>query len=102
MANSTTAGARVHITVESLSEDEPPELLEYVKSSRNPVSAPGEGRHLWMPTLNEIEPQTDEADGNRLEKPCKKIGQKPDNRECKSLKRGLLSCEHKVLQSLYT
>jgi hypothetical protein len=104
MTNSTTAGARVHITAESLSEDEPLELLRFhnVKSSRNPISAPGEGRHMRMPTLNEIESQTDEADGNRLEKPCKIVGQKSDKAKCKSLKGELLSCEGKVLQSLYT
>jgi hypothetical protein len=53
-------------------------------------------------TFSEIESQTDEADGNRLEKPCKIIGQKSDKRKCKSLKRELLNCEGKVLQSLYT
>ena len=105
MTNSTTAGApRVHITAEYLSEDEPLELLlfHYVKSSRNRISAPGESSHMRMPTLNEIESQTDQPDGNRLEKPCKIIGQKSDRAKCKSLKRALLSCEGKVLQSLYT
>jgi hypothetical protein len=104
MANSTNAGARVHITAEYLSEDEPLELLRfhYVKISRSRIIAPGEGRHMRMPTLNEIESQTDQADGNRLEKPCKIIGQKSDKPKCKSLNRELLSCEGKVLQSLYT
>jgi hypothetical protein len=104
MTNSTTAGARVHITAEYLSEDEPLELLlfQYVKSFRNRISAPGEGRHMRMPTLNAIESQTDQADGNRLEKPCKKIGQKSDKAKCKSLKRELLNCEGKVLQNLYS
>ena len=102
MTNSTTAGARVHITAEYLSEDEPLELLlfHYVKSSRNRISAPGEGRHMRMPTLNEIESQTDQPDGNRLEKPCKMVGQKSDKAKCKSLKRELLNCEGKVLQNL--
>jgi|SRR5690242_1732634 hypothetical protein len=106
MTHSTTAGARVHIAVEHLSEAEPLALLRfhYVKSSRNRISAaPDEGRHMRMPTLNEIESQTDQADGNRLEKPpCKKIGQKPDKAKGKSLKRELLSCEGKLLQNLDT
>jgi hypothetical protein len=94
----------VHITAEYLSEDEPLELLLFhdVKSSRNPISAPGEGRHMRMPRLNEINSQTDQALGNRLEKPCTNIGQKSDKAKCKSLKPELLSCEGKVLQSLYT
>jgi hypothetical protein len=50
-----------------------------------------------VPTLNEIDSQTDQAHGNRLEKPCKMIGQKSDKAKCKSL-----NCEGKVLQSLYT
>ena len=102
MTNSTTAGARVHITAERLSEDEPLELLRFqcVKSSRNRISAPGEGRHMRMPTLNEIESQTDQADANRLEKPCKIIGPKSDKAKCKSLKRESLDCEGKVLQNL--
>jgi hypothetical protein len=103
MTNSTTAGARVHISAEYLSEDEPLELLRfhYVKSSRNRISAaPDEGRHMRMPTLNEIESQTDQAHGNRLEKPCKIIGQKSDKANCKSLKQDLLNCEGKVLQNL--
>jgi hypothetical protein len=101
MTNSTIAGARLHITAEYLSEDEPLELLrfQYVKSSRNRISAPGEGRHMRMPTLNEIESQTDEADGNRLEKPCKIIGQKSDKAKCKSLQQELLKREGKVLQN---
>jgi hypothetical protein len=92
----------VHITAEYLSEDEPLQLLlfHYVKSSRNRISAPGEGRPMRIPTLNEIKSQTDQADGNRLIKPCKKIGQKSDKAKCKSLKRELLSCEGKVLQNL--
>jgi hypothetical protein len=102
MTNSTTAGARVHITAEYLSEDEPLELLlfHYVKSSRNRISAPGEGRHMRMPTLNEIKSQTDQAHGNRLEKTCKMIGQKSDKAKCKSLKQELLRREGKVLQNL--
>ena len=101
MTNSTTAGARVHITAEYLSKDEPLELLlcHYVKSSRNPIIAPGEVRHMRMPTLNGIESQTDQSDGNRLEKTCKKVGQKSDKRKCKLLKRELLSCEDKVLKA---
>jgi hypothetical protein len=80
MTNLTTAGARVHITAEYRSEDEPLEVLrlQYVKSSRNRIIAPGEGRHMQMLTLNEIEVQSGQADGNRLEKPCKIIGQKSD------------------------
>jgi hypothetical protein len=59
MTNWTTAKARVHITAEYLSEDEPLELLLFhdVKSSRNRIGAPGEDRHMRMPTLNEIESQ---------------------------------------------
>ena len=104
MTNSITAGARVHITAECLSEDEPLELLRFhdMKSSRNRISAPGERRHMRMPTLNEINSQADQVDGNPLEKPCKKIGQKSDNAKCKSLKRELFNCEDKVLQNLYT
>jgi hypothetical protein len=104
MTNSTNAGARVHITAEYLSEDEPVELLllKYVKSSRSPISAPGKGRRRRMPTLNEIESQTDQAHGNCLEKPCKIIGQKPDKAKCKSLKLELLKHEGKVLQNLYS
>ena len=93
----------MHITAESLSENEPLELLRfhYVKGSRNRISAaPCEGRHMPMPTVNEIESQTDPADGNRLEKPCKMIGQKSDKAKCKSLKQELLNCEGKVLQNL--
>ncbi len=46
--NSTTAGTRVPITAEGLNEDDPLELLlfQYVKSSRNPISAPG-GRQTY-------------------------------------------------------
>ena len=102
MTNSTTAGARVHITAEYLSEDEPLELLPFhcVKSSRNRISAPREDSHMRMPTLNKIESQTDQADGNHLEKPCQIIGQKSDKAKCKSLKQKLLNCEGKVLQNL--
>jgi hypothetical protein len=104
MTNSTTNGARVHITAEYLSEDEPLGLfrVHYVKSSRNRISAPGEGRHMRMPTLNEIKSQTDQAHGNHLEKPCTNIGQKSDKAKCKSLKQELLNCEGKVLQNLYS
>jgi hypothetical protein len=55
---------------------------------------------MRMPTLNEIESQTDQAGGNRLEKPCKKIGQKSDKAKCKSLKQEVFSREGKVLQNL--
>jgi hypothetical protein len=104
ITNSNSAGARVRITAEYLSDGELLELLvlKYVKSSRNPIGAPGEGRHRRIPTRNETESQTDQADGTRLEKPWKIIGQKSDKTKCKSLKRELLSCEDKVLQSLYT
>ncbi len=102
MTNSTNAGARVHITAEYLSENEPLGLLrfQYVKTSRNSISARGEGRYMRMPTLNEIELQTDQADEKRLEKPCKIIGQKSDKAKRKSLKQEVLSCEDKVLQNL--
>jgi len=104
MTNSTTAGASVHITAEYLNKDEPLELplFQYVKSSRDRISAPREGRHMRIPTLIEIESQKDQPDRIRLEKPCKIIGQKSDKTKCKSLKRELLNCEGKVLQSLYT
>jgi hypothetical protein len=94
----------VHISAESLSEDEPLELLRfhYVKSSPNRISAPGEGRHMRMPTLNEIESQTDQADGNRLEKPCKIVGRKSDKAKSKLLKQEVFSREGKVLQNLDT
>ncbi len=94
----------MHITAKYLSQDEPLELLRfhYVKSSRNRISAPVEGTHMRMPTLNELESQTDQADGNRLEKLCKIIGQKSDKAKCKSLNRELLNCEGKVLQNLYS
>jgi hypothetical protein len=72
MTNSTTAGARVHISAEYLSEDEPLELLRfhYVKSSCNRIIARGEGGHMRIPTVNEIKSQTDQAHGSRLAKPC--------------------------------
>jgi hypothetical protein len=76
--------------------------FQQLKSSLNRIAAPGEGRHMRVPTLNEIESQTDQAHGNRLEKPCRIIGQKSDKAKCKSLKREPLNCEGKVLQSLYT
>jgi hypothetical protein len=102
MTNSTNAGARVHIAAEYLSEDEPLELLRFhfVKSSRKRISAPGDGRHMQIPTLNAIKSQIDQADRNRLEKPCKMIGQKSDKPKSKSLKQELLSREGKVLQNL--
>jgi hypothetical protein len=50
--------------------------FQQLKSSLNRIAARGEGRHMRVPTLNEIESQTAQADGNRLEKPCKMIGQK--------------------------
>ncbi|MGI8960667.1 MAG: hypothetical protein ACR2IV_13055 [Bryobacteraceae bacterium] len=98
MTNSSNAGARVHVTAEYLSENEPFELLRfhYAKSSRNRIIAPGEGRHMRMPTLNEIESQTDQGGGNRIEKPYKIIGQKSDKAKSKLLNRELLNCEGKV------
>jgi hypothetical protein len=104
MTNSTPSGARLPITAEYLSENEPLELLlfHYVKSSCNRISAPGEGSHMRIPTPNEVESQTDQAHGNPLEKPCKIIGQKSDKAKCNSLKQELLNCEGKVLQNLYS
>jgi hypothetical protein len=104
MANSTTAQApRVQITAEYLSEDEPLDLplLQHLKSPRSSHQCDG-GRDMSASTLSELNSQNDEAHGNRLEKPCKKIGQKSDKAKCKSLKQELLNCEGKVLQNLDT
>jgi hypothetical protein len=76
--------------------------FQQLKSSRSRISALGEGRHMLIPTLNEIKSQTDQAHGNRLKKRCKIIGQKSDKAKCKSLKQELLNCEGKVLQNLDT
>ena len=102
MTNSITAGARVHITAEYLSEDEPLELLrfQYVNRSRNRISAAAEDRHIRIPTLSGIKSQKGQADRIHLAKPCKIIGQKSDKAKCKSLKQQLLNCEGKVLQNI--